>query len=254
MITYKIHFIRHGITEGNLKGLYVGRTDTPLCDDGRKKLLDLKENCGYPDIQKLYVSPLTRCRETAEIIYPDSFTEIVQNFTEYDFGAFEGKAISELKTDPAFNAWIDSGMKTPPPGGESSTDLEQRISDALEYVFENMMKNKLTSVGVITHGGVIMTLMAKYAYPKREKPYDWIVPNGTGFTILMTPQMWMRDEGFEVYEPIPYRYQAFQRLGLEAYQEQLREWNEGGFADDHYLYDYADEKEDENATMVTPRQ
>jgi len=241
VITYKIHFIRHGITEGNLKGLYVGRTDTPLCDEGREKLLLLKENCVYPKIQKLFVSPLSRCRETAEILYPDCFTEVVDGFTEYDFGAFDGKAIAELKTDPAFNAWINSGLKTPPPGGEDSTELEQRVCNALEHVFEDMMRNKLTSVGVVTHGGVIMTLMAKYGYPKRDNAYDWIVSNGTGFTIQMTPQMWMRDDGFEVYEPIPYHYEAFQKLGLEAYQEQLRTWKEGGFAEEEQWDDDGDE-------------
>lgn len=226
MITYKVHLIRHGMTEANLKGLYVGRTDTPLCDEGREKLRMLRDHCGYPEIQKLYSSPLTRCRETAEILYPDRMCEVVADFVECDFGAFDGKAIGELKNDPAFNAWIDSGMKTPPPGGESSRELEERVSRGLEYVFADMMSRRLTSTAIVTHGGVIMTLLAKYGYPRRESPYDWVVANGTGYTIQMTPQMWMRDEGFEVYEPIPYRYEAFARLGLKAFEEQLREWKE----------------------------
>ena len=34
MVTYKLHFIRHGMTDGNRTGRYVGRTDVPLCQEG----------------------------------------------------------------------------------------------------------------------------------------------------------------------------------------------------------------------------
>ena len=36
MKSYTIHLIRHGIAEGNLLGQYIGRTDSPLADEGRK--------------------------------------------------------------------------------------------------------------------------------------------------------------------------------------------------------------------------
>ena len=35
MITYKLHLIRHGQTEGNQKGLFVGRTDMPVSEERR---------------------------------------------------------------------------------------------------------------------------------------------------------------------------------------------------------------------------
>ena len=35
MKTFKLHLIRHGLTSGNLQGLYIGSgTDIPLCDEG----------------------------------------------------------------------------------------------------------------------------------------------------------------------------------------------------------------------------
>ena len=49
MKTFKLHLIRHGITAGNLQGLYIGSgTDLPLCDEGRAQLADLKERFAYP--------------------------------------------------------------------------------------------------------------------------------------------------------------------------------------------------------------
>ena len=45
MKTFKLHLIRHGMTAGNLQGLYIGSgTDLPLCDEGRAQLAELKEN------------------------------------------------------------------------------------------------------------------------------------------------------------------------------------------------------------------
>ena len=43
MKSYTIHLIRHGITEGNLLGQYIGRTDSPLAAEGIRALQDLKE-------------------------------------------------------------------------------------------------------------------------------------------------------------------------------------------------------------------
>ena len=48
---YKLHLIRHGLTAGNLQGLYIGSgTDLPLCDEGRAQLEELKHRFTYPDV------------------------------------------------------------------------------------------------------------------------------------------------------------------------------------------------------------
>ena len=43
MITYKLHLIRHGQTEGNQKGLFVGRTDMPVSEEGFDELSRLRD-------------------------------------------------------------------------------------------------------------------------------------------------------------------------------------------------------------------
>ena len=55
MKTFKLHLIRHGITAGNLQGLYIGSgTDIPLCDEGRAQLADLKERFEYPQVDTVF--------------------------------------------------------------------------------------------------------------------------------------------------------------------------------------------------------
>lgn len=65
MITYKVHFIRHGMTQGNLEGKYIGSTDLPVCPEGYRQLDDLKAHYEYPKVEAVYSSPMLRCRQTA---------------------------------------------------------------------------------------------------------------------------------------------------------------------------------------------
>ena len=73
MKTFKLHLIRHGLTSGNLQGLYIGSgTDIPLCDEGRAQLAELKERFEYPQVDTVFSSPLLRAVETANILFPDA--------------------------------------------------------------------------------------------------------------------------------------------------------------------------------------
>ena len=55
MNTLKIHLIRHGATDANYKGEYIGcRTDIPLSPEGLSELRLLKDDIDYPEIQRLY--------------------------------------------------------------------------------------------------------------------------------------------------------------------------------------------------------
>lgn len=70
MITYKLHFIRHGMTEGNRQGLFVGRTDLPVSEEGFDQLALLRDTYDYPRVEAVYSSPLSRCRQTAGVPLP----------------------------------------------------------------------------------------------------------------------------------------------------------------------------------------
>ena len=65
-----------------------------------------------------------------------------------------------------------------------------------------MMKTGNTEAVVVTHGGVIMTLLAVYGLPQ-AKPFDWMMDNGFGYSIRVNPMMWQRDKVVEVYQKIP---------------------------------------------------
>ncbi len=98
MKTFKLHLIRHGMTAGNLQGLYIGSgTDIPLCDEGRAQLKELKERFEYPQVDTVFSSPLVRAVETANILFPNADHQFtVHDLREAGFGVFENRPVKEL--------------------------------------------------------------------------------------------------------------------------------------------------------------
>ena len=109
----KINLIRHGQTAGNLESRYIGTTDEPLCSAGMEALRSRR----YPAHGVLICSPMKRCIQTAQAIYPGVKPTIMHELRECDFGLFEGKNYLELNGDPDYQRWIDSGGNLPFPGG-----------------------------------------------------------------------------------------------------------------------------------------
>ena len=91
-------FIRHGATEGNLHHRYIGRTDEPLCEEGVAQVKALQKR-GL-SVNRLFVSPMLRTRQTADILFPKMPYTVVDGFAEMDFGRFEGKSADELSGAP----------------------------------------------------------------------------------------------------------------------------------------------------------
>ena len=202
MKTYRIHLIRHGQTMGNAQGQYIGSTDLPLTTEGIKQLHHLKEIAQYPAAPVVFSSPLQRCLQTAEILYPDCRPIVVDDFRECDFGEYETKTAQELADDPRFSAWMDGGIKAAPPGGESTEQFVARCTAAFEKMVEGLMKTGVTDAAVCAHGGVICCILWAYGLPEREF-YDWMCPNGRGYTLRITPGIWMRVGKAEVIQALP---------------------------------------------------
>ena len=202
MKSYTIHFICNGFTQANLDGRYIGHTDVPVCEDGLKQLQQLKAQAEYPEIDALFSSPLLRCTQTAEALYPQKELIIIRDLIEYNFGEFEGKTAAELENHPMFPAWLAGEEGAAPPFGESSTDFASRVCNTFSLMVQGLMKTGTSSVAIVTHGGVIMALLAAFGLPV-EPMHKWITPNGCGYTVRIIPSVWMKAQKFEVVTETP---------------------------------------------------
>lgn len=199
---YRIAFIRHGMTEANEDGRYIGITDLPLSSQGAQALYDKLEKYEYPPAQKVYTSPLKRCKQTVSILQPNRLTVELPELVEMDFGDFENKKISDLMDTEEYKAFIKGGLDNPPPGGESLRDVVNRCYKALQIIISDMMYEGLTNVAVVTHGGIIMNMLSCFGVPKRQ-PMDYSCDFGEGFEVMVTASMWQRSEAFEVMGTYP---------------------------------------------------
>lgn len=198
MRTLKIHLIRHGVTDANYDGRYIGcKTDLPLAPEGLNELRLLKDDIDYPEIERLYSSPMLRCRQTGAVLYPDFEPVMVEELKEYDFGSFENKTAAELESNPNFIPWT-SGRLSAPPGGENNSGFIKRICVGFNKIVLDMIEGGLTESAVIMHGGAIMMLLGVSAVP-RNKPVEWTADNGRGYSVRVTPSLYHKSGVIEVY-------------------------------------------------------
>lgn len=177
-MTLKLALIRHGKTFGNTQGRYIGRTDEPLCREG---IAALRERAaGYPAAELVFSSPMKRCIQTAGILYPGMEPYVMPDFRECDFGSFENKNYEELSGNPAYQAWIDSGGTLAFPNGESREQVSERTVRAFRQMLRVCRVRQAGQAALVVHGGTIMTIMERFARPKKDY-YDWQVKNGCGF-------------------------------------------------------------------------
>ncbi len=188
--------------DDTLAGKYIGTTDAPLSDRGRMDLKKLDYEYKYPGTQVVFTSPLKRCTETAKILYPEQNPLVIDNLSECNFGEWEGKTADELKNDPDFKKWLAGDSSVKPPRGESNADFTRRVCKMFESIVEGLMKTGTTESVIVTHGGVIMTLLAVYGLPQ-AKPFEWTMDNGFGYSLRVTPVLWQRDKVCEVFQTIP---------------------------------------------------
>lgn len=203
MRTYRLYLIRHGLTSGNLEGRYIGSTDLDLCARGAAELLTLKEQYEYPNVGRVYASPLKRCVETARILYPEMTPVTVDALREYSFGVFENRTPEELKSNPVYRKWLESAQEAIPKGAEPMDQFKERVLEGFHSVIMDMMQSGISDAAVITHGGVITSFLARCGLPKREM-MEWKVGSGRGYTLLVNASLWANVRAAEVFTPIPY--------------------------------------------------
>lgn len=172
----ELYLVRHGKTPGNELGRYIGITDEGLSPAGRKAL----ERCRCPEAEAVYASPMRRCAQTAEILWPGVPVCFLEKLRECSFGEFENKNYLELAENPAYQAWVDSGGTLPFPGGESGADFRARCREGFLEALEEIRKTGKRRAAFVVHGGTIMSILEAYAVPGYDF-YHWQAKNGKGF-------------------------------------------------------------------------
>ncbi len=166
----KLYYVRHGFTQWNIDGFTQGHSDIPLCDDGRAQAREAAKLLADKHIDLCIASPLSRTRETAEIILsgrdvPISFDERIK---ERHFGSYEGKPYFRQETEEfKTKVWdIDEDGKY----GDIET-MASVVKRLYEFLDEIKEKYKDKSVLIVSHGGLSSAVKYYIAGEKISKNY-----------------------------------------------------------------------------------
>lgn len=202
MKSFTVYLFRHGLTKGNINAQYIGHTDLPITTDSISALKSIKAKHHYPEVDAVFVSPLKRCIESAEIMFPKNKALVINEFIEYNFGEFEGCTADDLKNNDDFKEWLRGDMHARPPYGESNAEFFSRICYAFERLVEGMIKSGTETVAIVGHAGVLMAILACYGLPEAPMAH-WQMEAGYGFKLRITPSLWMRANKLEVADTAP---------------------------------------------------
>lgn len=181
-----IYLIRHAHTAGNLERRYVGCTDEPLCDAAAQIC------CAQSLPDRIYTSPMLRAVQTAELLYPGRTPVQISMLRECDFGDFEYRTYEELRDNPDYQKWIAGEGEAP--GGESRADFQARCQAGFRLLVRDAFAAQAQTTAVITHGGVIMSIMETFARPGKGSFYDWQAANVGGWVIEADRDSWLKRE------------------------------------------------------------
>jgi broad specificity phosphatase PhoE len=159
------YIIRHGESEGNAAGVLQGKKDFPLSEKGKLQAAERGQafagELTDQDRSKtlVFASPLSRARETAEIITTQAGLPkpiICNELEELDLGIWTGKTINEVKnSDPALWEKFSAYSWDAVPGADSSSALYERAIRIWTMLRDEAKKHDTDKVFVISHGGVI---------------------------------------------------------------------------------------------------
>ena len=181
--------LRHSITPGNLKKQYIGVTDQPLAPEG--EALAREKQPDMPRVEALWIAPMLRCRQTAQILFPGLCPREIPDLRECDFGDFEGRTWAEIKDHPAFQAWMGGDQTAALPNGESVGAFYARCRHGFRQVLQQARQLGIQRGAVVAHGGTWMAVLEAYGRPKRAF-YQWQPANCSGF------RMEVREEPLEL--------------------------------------------------------
>lgn len=167
---------RHGQTDWNASGRYQARTDVPINATGRRQaqlLRDLFKSMQL-NFATAHCSPLSRARETANILLDGSSTPLVvePDLLEMDLGEWEGRYADDLIAEfgDGYHAWRDNGYIEAVPGGESILDVMERVRSTVHALAE---RAKNENVLIVAHQATNMGIKAALSGDTSRDVLTW---------------------------------------------------------------------------------
>tara|TARA_R110002072_G_scaffold28962_1_gene92375 strand:+ start:2292 stop:2915 length:624 start_codon:yes stop_codon:yes gene_type:complete len=155
-----LYFVRHGQTEWNAIARMQGQWNSNLNERGRGHADVNGQMLKSLNIEALYVSPLDRTRQTAEIINQYLNLEPVfdERIMEWDCGDWSGEMYADIKVkwEKEWQALEADRFNYRAPNGENYPDMFDRSTPFVEELLKADAKN----IAIVSHGMIGKVMVA----------------------------------------------------------------------------------------------
>ena len=168
----KITLVRHGEVQEEYIGKYNGHNDIGLSRRGKEQMHSLAQALQDEDYDAVFSSDLRRAHESIEHFIFDEVT-YTKALREKSWGEYEGLGFEEITSQGLiyenFLQWIKAL------GGEPISTYQERVN----RFFQELCSCEYENVFVMTHAGVIRTLMGEYQGLTLEESFALKLPYGS---------------------------------------------------------------------------
>lgn len=179
----EIVLVRHGETPLNKDGVYFGHLDPSLNEKGIEQLCktrDKLKKIEKENYSAVYCSDLTRCVESLQLLEIDNKIPVFyeKRLRELHFGDCEGKMYEEIiQIYPELEEQLKTNWQTVRfGGGETAFELEKRVVDCLEEIFDKYNGKRVL---LVAHAGVIKTILSYYLIGDPKLHWKFNIENGS---------------------------------------------------------------------------
>ena len=153
----QVYLVRHGETAWSLSGQATGRTDIALNERGEREAQSLSTRLKGLSFVRVLTSPLQRARRTAELAGFGESTNVDDDLTEWDYGAYEGRRTADIRAERPGWRLIEDGC----PDGEVLAAVAlraDRVIGRIRSLSGSMSGNAL----VFAHRDILRVLAARW--------------------------------------------------------------------------------------------
>ena len=147
----EIYLIRH-TTPDIEKGTCYGQADIGTTGSFYEEAHSIVQHVPS-HLSAVYSSPLQRCRQLAEHLFPQKEIILDDRLKEINCGNWELQHWDDIE-EPHLQRWMNDRINVCMPGGESYVQLYNRVV----HFFQNLPFHD--SLAIVSHGGVIRSLLS----------------------------------------------------------------------------------------------
>jgi broad specificity phosphatase PhoE len=159
-MTTRIILVRHGQTESNRTGFYMGHSSEDLNKTGYSQAQRLSAKLTELPIASIYTSPLRRTFSTASVIAqphklePTPVSDLIENYP----GDWQGLHKDEIihKWPEIFQQWLTDPTAVTLPNGEKFEEVAERAIHAFGTILES---NEGKHIIIVTHEIIVKVLV-----------------------------------------------------------------------------------------------